>query len=235
MFNIEELLRREQVVKDIYEKDKTDPELYLAIRSLARMILLWKKFVEDKRSADEISHRAASELYQMVANGELEVDKWTAYLLKYLLGTRREYRDDYNTEIIEVECSIEYEKIRRLFYAGSYSLTKGFEISEIKSFVMEMPEIIRETFEDNCKFTPDYFYYDNLYLTIICSISHDEFTVFGNLPEPLLPYTRFLYKVIKEKVKDYVIEYLGGSGYEGIYDNIVSYESFDVRLPNEDF
>jgi len=229
MISIDDILRHEQRVKDICSQDKTNPELYDAIKDLSEAILILKGMVDDKRSIDEMSHQAAVELFQKVTEEGLEVEKWTAYLRKYLLGVRREYRGVYNQEVIETDDVLDYEKIRSIFYAGSYSLTKGFEESEIKSFVADLPKMIRRAFKNICKFSPDYIYYDNLYLSIICSIVNEEVVIYGNLPEALYPYVSFLYKVIKEKIKIHVIEYLGGSGYEGIYSDIVSYNSFDIE------
>lgn len=220
-------LEREQVVKDIYNQNKNDPRLYLAIKYLAEGILATKTDL-DRPEIDRITHDLASDMFHRVVNEGLEVEKWTIFVWKTLLGYRKEYFKFRKGTSFELDDVVERSNFREMMYSGSYSLAREVSAVETNDFIYSLPEKVKQLYEKFVRFSPSYKYYDSLYVSVLGSLIRGEVLLF-RLPDHFYSYVSFLCRLINQKLADYISYYLDESNFLFGFDKRVSvpFDSFE--------
>lgn len=219
MANIFDLEKR---VKEIYAKDPTDPELYIAIRELAERLLVVKKIALNRDEAQEISHNLATDLYLAVSNG-FQIVCWTKYVWKKLYKYREKYLNENKKQVLHIPEISKQEEFKAIHH-GSRNYFREIEFFEVEDLINSMPAYIKEVFKHYCRYDESTPEYTNLFLSVLATVAAgDGQVVIINLPAHLENYIRLLSRIIIRECYSYVKKYIDTTGSYRFTNDFVKY------------
>lgn len=232
MTNLFDLERR---VKDVYNRDRTDPELYEAIRQLAEKILVMKGMTRYYDETFEIAHNLATDFYLDISEGKLEVESWTKYIRLRLYSYRSQYLWDTRKDILEVDDVVDAHQFKSDL-SGNFKFNE-FTMCEIDDLVHYVPELVRDVYDRSVRYKRNTSEYSNLFISVICALvrSDDDNSNIG-VSSSQVPYIKLLRNLIEKRVRVYLkrcsLEEVSRN--TELYDLVNPFESYDGGLFNND-
>ena len=192
---------KEDYIKELISKDRTDGEIYSNLRELIIAYLAKKKCCNNKREIQELSHDIATEMYFNIADG---ADYY--HILGWLEKNHKRYVNDYlvsQREIIDADVSDEMV----------YNTTsESFHLILNKVYLSEISKVIDETMR-NCRYRKGTPKYNNLRLSLTLSLLRNK-NVNYHLEKEDINYLPVLISDFKMRVIRDKVEYTEGGYYE---------------------
>ncbi|WJZ23558.1 hypothetical protein LIS04_130 [Listeria phage LIS04] len=206
MSNIREL---ESVVKQIYGEDRTNPDLYLALRNLAEKLLVVKKLATTRDEVQAISHHLASDLYMDILAGK-EVQSWTKYVYLRLFKYREYYIKDKGKQFFTAKNTSQVDEIKNLHSGSKYYFNDMANV-EYEDLISQLPKVFMEKYVELVRYTKNHPDYDNLLLSVIITVTRDQVFLY-KVPEHYSSYVRLMARAIQKECYEYVRKYSEESG-----------------------
>ena len=216
---------RVKEVEDVYEREDSDPILYKKIRELAVGLIIVNDMGRYRHEIENIAHRLAKDMYMRIKDGELHVEySWKRYIEKTLRGHQKDYLQETRKQIFESRDPYEKSQLKQTALSSSLSLMQDYKKVEIKDFLERLPNLVKKFYDSLCKFSQDYPYYNDLYISLALSIIKKEVVAFG-IPESLEPYLSLLYSMICYRIGRYIKRNTSKLNFARA-DKLFQYESF---------
>ena len=200
------ILKLEQRVKDIYYEDKTNPELYLAIKDLAEAILVVKRMVSNSTQVATISHELATDFYMDICSGKLEVRSWTKYVMLRLGTYRGRYYSDTRSVDLVVSDLVDQGNLASTLYSSSkFCLSKESSL-ELEDLIEYYPQFLLKQYDKCVRYVKGSVEYSNTLISVMLTLLRGNGTVKGvvkyrSTDDP--EYILFLSKLLMRRLECY--------------------------------
>jgi len=193
----------EKQLKVLIEQDISDPEVYRTIYKLSYLYIKRKHLMSTTEAADQVAHLMAQDLYLKIYNGK-EIHSWLGYMSKCYHSYIRDYNRINKSEIIDVEGNYDLKEGIISMSTSNDNSNYDFSCIEDKDYILNLMKVVdrvlvKSKYCDNSKV------YLNSKLSIILSFSKGHF-IYYNLPEGEVAYTKMLYLLCKDIIKNHINE-----------------------------
>ena len=220
------ILELEQRVKDVYADDRTNPELYSAIKDLAEAILVVKRMVSSSEQVSEISHALATDFYIDISSGKLEIHSWTKYIMLRLRTYRGRYYDsNRRVELTTKDCLDADELSNNLYNSSKFSFSSASNL-ELYDLIEYYPKFILKQFDKCVRYRKGTKEYSVALINIMRMILQDttDIRMFGD-EDP--QYIIFLRNVIMKRLENYSNLLCGDKKHDVSSEELIhAYKSF---------
>lgn len=223
-----DILVLESKVKEIYARDKSDPELYTAIYNLAEKILVLKRIVKTSSEVHELAHNLASDFYIRLNHEDWTVVCWTKYIQLTLLTYRSKYYDETSKCQFTVDDVNKLDEFTNTMYSSSKFTMSKYSTLEIENYIESLPDFIYKHYDKVVRYTKHTKEYSDHLMSVLCSIMNDRIITVGKTADRL--YVEFLVKVLMKRLNNYMNRVCETRKKEvEMYDVISAYKSFDLN------
>ncbi len=221
------IIELESIVKEIYAKDKTSPELYTALKDLAERILVLKKLVKTRSEVEEISHNLATDFYLRISSGELEVVCWTKYIQLTLLTYRNmHYSDTSKCQIVVDDASILHDFSNQLYSSSKFNLQRESSM-EVDDYIKSIPDFLLIQFDKIVRYNKNTVEYTEVLISVLTSIIRKEYIVVNPHIYDDVEYVEVVVKCLMRRLNNYMDRVCKEDKKSyNLYDIIDTYKSF---------
>lgn len=226
------ILALERKVKELFENDKSNPELYLAIKDLAEAILVVKGMAYNYIEADEISHNLASDLFMKLQEGFV-VWKWTKYIWMRLYNYRSSYINETRSTELYVEDLVDLDKMKHIVFPQAEATFNGYNFYELESVVKSLPVRIKEIYDKYVRYKLESDEYTKIWMSIMLTVNYNkgflniDRIILFELDELYENYVRFMINLISKRLTVYLHKICGDdlSRRQELHELLLGYKS----------
>lgn len=199
------LYAKEAKIKELIEKDRTDPAIYYAIKDLALGYLKRYKKMPWGHEAEEVATLIAEDLYMSVYKGNT-IYMWIGFIARACMGYIRQFRYMTGTEFIDTtDDPLLEEAVVGMCTNGSYELASGKEYRQLENIesLSILADVIVGVMDRSRyrRYTPEYC---NSHISILLSILKGTKIAF-QLDEAESMYLSILLGDVSDKARDMII------------------------------
>ena len=158
----------------MYARDRTSPELYVAIKDLAEAILVVKRLVQNAKQVEYISHELATDFYLDISSGALEVQCWTKYISLRLRTYRGRYYDATSKIDVVVDDPLEASNLAENLYSSSQFQFSKVSTAELEDLIDYYPEFLFKQFDKIVRYNRGTLEYSRTLISVLLNITRQS-------------------------------------------------------------